>query len=242
MSLYYTVRVFTKNSRDTHSVLVKNSGSKSRPWGTASVGGAHRFLWVEEAKEALRTFMSYDGDLGVYAFWDQGRVYHVTEEPVGPVVSRGGAAEEALEHASAAKEDQSATEPPTLDLAHGDELLAAFVSDPDQAELHGTLSQWLVDNADLLLSYARERNRLDWLRQHPESCRAKRDCRSERKEGYIYCEACLADPNAGGYFDVYQRFYAENYNDAVEKILKDINDRLSKVIPPLGSGSPQGQE
>jgi hypothetical protein len=97
-------------------------------------------------------------------------------------------------------------------------LLASYVRFPEHV-VRENLVEWLVENADMLLTYAQERNRLTWLRMNPESCRASKDCRNKRAESYIFCAECLNDGD-GGYFDVYQRFYDEQHTAFLDAELK----------------------
>ncbi len=85
-----------------------------------------------------------------------------------------------------------------------------------------------------LREVVRERDRLNWLRMHPESCRAAKDCRNERRKGYIHCAECLADDNAGGYFDVYQRYYDAKHTECLEEMLAPLMKSLDELRGKVG--------
>jgi hypothetical protein len=211
MALYYVVRVYTDNPRSSHSCLVSNN-IESPPWGTThATGPARRFLWKEEAEEALRVFM-VGKDQPIYTY---GRVYHVTEDPAGPPVT----VDAAQQLAPIAPPQVAPCEPSTktIDLSVGEALLN-HKDHGRSLEVDEPLYEWLFENAKTLLQAARGYERLDWLRQHPESCRALQDCRNTRKKGIHFCEACDAK-GVGGYSDVYQDFYTSKFNQIMEDLV-----------------------
>lgn len=127
------------------------------------------------------------------------------------------------------EEPQSASNP---FLEQAEAVLAAAeacdLSDDSDHDAYHEAALWFYENARELLDVVRERDRLDWLRKNPESCRAAKDCRKERAVGYIHCPECLTDDNAGGYFDVYQRYYDEKHT----AIFDGLMERLDKALHP----------
>lgn len=209
MALYYVVRVFTGDPRAAYSCLVSNNVA-SNPWGTTHASGpSQRFLWKEEADEALRVFLAGKTQ-PIYTY---GRVYHVSEDPTGPPVTVD-AAQRLTPIAPPPVKDEL---PKAIDLSVGE----ALVDHKDygrSAEVDEPLCEWLHKNAKALLQAARRAERLDWLRQHPESCRSIADCRSPREHGYITCAAC-GNKGEGAYVDVYQNFYTTKFNQIMEDLV-----------------------
>lgn len=226
MALYYTVRVYTDNPRIAHSCLISNN-TASNPWGTThATGPAQRFLWKEEADEALRVFLAGKSQ----PIYTHGRVFHVTEDPAGPDVSVDAAQKLTPVPSPSVKPD---TSPKTLDLSSG-EALANHQDYGRSAEIDEPLCEWLHENAKALLQAARGYERLDWLRQHPESCRAMHDCKNPRQPGWILCAVC-AGQGVGGYADVYQAHYTQKFNAILEEL-------DTKIRAALGVGKTFGDE
>jgi hypothetical protein len=208
MSLYYVVRVYTNDQRNGHSCLV-HVGGQNPPWGTChETGPAHRFLWKDEAEEALRTFLVSKSQ----PLYTRGRVYHVVEDPVGPFVSKD----------EADKSDKVVIAPDQTGPIGWVEEGEALLNHPSGPMLQ--FQSWLVDNAIELMKWAKIGKRLDWLRQNPEGCRALHDCKNVRAPGYVFCAGCM-EKGVGGYFDVYATYYTEKFN----KVLEDIVRRLTPV-------------
>jgi len=232
MSLYYVVKIF--NEPQSSPDYLGPRPDTEHQYGVCGVEAAKRFLWAEEADQALREFMSVvENDRITY-----GQVFHVAEEPSGSRVYPGEAHQEPSEPTSESKIVEAAQDT-SVDLDEGERLLAAADGTGNQED--DALHDWLYENAEELLRRARERDRLNWLRMNPEGCRAKKDCRNKRKEGWIHCELCLEDGNAGGYFDVYRSYYVQIYNDALEEILARIGKKIG-LIQPEGSARPPDPE
>lgn len=215
MALYYTVRVYTESAREVHSCLIHSGGNIENPWGTThATGPAHRFLWKEEAEEALRVFLAGRSQ----PIYKSGRVYHVTEEPAGPPLT----VDEAQRMVPITVAQSTPDQTNTIDLSVGEDL----VNHKDygrSAEVDEPLCEWLHENAATLLKRAREFERLDWLRQHPESCRALGDCRKNREAGSILCKECAAQGH-GAYADVYQSYYYGRFEKLLSRIGTQVVD------------------
>jgi hypothetical protein len=231
MSIYYVVKLYTADPRSAPDYLGPRQDlrGETSQLGVCNVMEAKRFLWKEEAFRALKEFMDdFGGDRIV-----RGQVFCVKEEAVtdhevGETPVRAPALP------SAPLEAPPGPSNPFLEQA--EEILAAGeacdLGDDTDHDAYHEAALWFYENARTFLDavrerdeVVRERDRLDWLRKHPESCRAQKDCRNLRAPGYIHCAECLKDPSAGGYFDVYQRHYATYYN-----ALLDLDERLGTKL------------
>jgi len=83
MSIYYVVKIF-KEPQTAPDYLGPRPDTK-RQYGVCGVEAAERFLWIEEADQALREFMSKI-KIGRITY---GQVFHVVEEPKGARVIPG---------------------------------------------------------------------------------------------------------------------------------------------------------
>ena len=250
MSLYYVVKVFQDDPRTNPDHLGPRHDGPRRdddaplPLGVTGVAAAKRFLWETEALAALRQFMAEHGGRHV-----RGQVFYVEEKPVGPVVGVGEAPLASPEPVSepVVVEAPQVTSNPFLE--QGEALLAAAeacdMSDDSDHDDYHEAALWFIENAREFLDVVRERDelvrkceRLNWLRMHPESCRAAKDCRNPRKEGWIHCEKCLEDGNAGGYFDVYQRYYDTKHTLILDELLEPLRKNLEELRGRLVSTQP----
>ena len=224
-----------------------------RPDYTLADGLAH-MLWVKQPREKGEKLTGRAFDLMTFQPSIQTlEVVSVKEERVGRVVGEAGAPLAAPEPASEPVEVEVAQGTSSPFLEQAEAILAAGeacdLSDDSDHDEYQEAALFFYENARELLDAMRERDeavrkfeRLDWLRMHPESCQAVKDCRNKRAEGYIHCESCLKDGNAGGYFDVYRRYYVQVYNDAFEEILGRIAKQLGELSPPEEAGLPQAPE
>lgn len=246
MSIYYVAKLFQDDPRISPDYLgprrdgPRQSPESPLPLGVVGVEAAKRFLWKEEAIDALRQFMHDHGGGRIVS----GQVFHVHEDPVGPVIRAGEAPPAPPEPPSEPPEPVLIQTTPKLDIETGEALVAEYEAFEEQEdprpkrvqEARFEAGEWFLLNASTIFALLRERDRLNWLRMNPEGCRAAKDCRNPRKEGYILCEECVEDPNSGGYFDVYRNYYVQVYNDELEKLLGRF------VIQPEGSDHPPGPE
>lgn len=153
MSIYYTVRLFIDIEPHDYSCLIRKGGNRVHPWGTChATGPAHRFLWQEEAEEALRLYLSYDPP----KIYQKGRVYHVTEEGVGPWVTP----QEPSEAPEETKRPLPAHTTSLLALRQGEAFLEATIQDPADENALVDLQVWAAENAGLLLATIKEGIRL----------------------------------------------------------------------------------
>lgn len=210
MSRYFTVRVYTEQHDkrgEGHSCLVSNHAPSSYPqWGTAhSSNPAHRFLWKDQAEKALRDFLA-GGSQPIYR---SGRVYGVTEEPVGPLVNA-----DVLPAYEA-----SVVEEVPFDINDLEKLLRVFPASEQEATSRDTeLLSWVRKHGAVLVESVRYSDRLEWLRMHPESCRSWDDCHSQREPGTLLCAACRG-AGANAFPDVYQNFYYQEFDAVLKQIM-----------------------
>jgi hypothetical protein len=164
MSIYYYAKIFYEDPKEGPHYLGERTKPRGEPivrYGVCHIDGAKRFLWKEEAHDALCQFMAQCEHPRI----KHGQVFHVEEQPVGPVVNTGVALPAPSEPVSEPEQpivDQRAYK---VDIEQGAALVDAYESmdHTDRTkrvmEARHAASDWFFENADAIfeaLRYHRE--------------------------------------------------------------------------------------